>query len=385
MTTETITPAPTPKKTSRKPTFGQTLASLALFVIELLIPALLATAIVGWLFTNYTIWNLGAVLAEILFVLAVTLLAFMLTILLDTLTAGRRAKQGVIGGGPRARLVKIALGGLIIPIAFAVSSNLVKLPSGGTALSAYINLIQTPIIVTPPDEVARTAIESNDPAVKRTAIEVLAKFQSPDALRQLLRLAKDDPAVLHDAATARVLAQAIAAYGVQARDPLLDLFKSVDAAQASGALADDLYGRYFASAFDGLQAEIQNNDPDRLKQVEAARAQVEAALQDMHAASSTGASGDLRPIFVLQTLQAMNLSSDADLLSFAFKVAEDARYPAAVRGDALTLVGQVGGDGDLSKLYPYLSNSDTLIQTRALQAISAILTKQTQNPRQQKK
>jgi hypothetical protein len=382
MSTETL--SPTPKKSPRKPSFGQTLASLALFIIELLIPALLSVGVLAWLFTNYAIWSIGLVLAQILFVLAVVLLAFMLLVGLDAFTAGRRTKQGVIGGGPRARLIKFALGGLIIPIVFALSINLVKLPTGGTVLEAFVSLIQTPLIVTPPDEGARTAMESNDPAVKRTGIEVLAKFQSPEALTQLLRLAKDDRNALRDAATARVLAQAIAAYGVQARDPLLEMFKSVDAAEASGTLADDLYGRYFASAFDGLEAEVRSNNPDSLKQVEVARAQVESALQEINTASYAGGGGDLRPIFVLQTLQAMNLSSDSEVLPFALKVAEDARYPAAVRGDALTLVGQLGRDGDLSKLYGYLSNSDTLIQTRALQAISAILTKQTQDPRQKK-
>lgn len=378
MSPETLSP---PKKTTpRKPSFGQTLISLTLFVIELLIPALLSVGIVAWLFTNYAIWSMGVVLAQILFVLAVVLLAFMLTVGLDTLTAGFRAAQGVVGGGPRARLVKFALGGLIIPLAFAISSNLVQLPAGGTVLNAYISLVQAPTVITPPDEVARAALEANDPAVKRTGIEVLAKFQSPEALSQLLHLAKDDRAALRDAATARILAQAIAAYGLQARDPLLEMFNSVDAAEASGTLADDLYGRYFASGFEGLEEEVRGNDPDRLAQVESARAQVESALQDIHSASSAEGGGDPRPLFVLQTLQAMNLSSEPDLLAFALKVAEDPRYPAAVRGDALLLVGQLGTDGELNGLYSYLSNADSLIQTRALQAISAILSKEKAAP-----
>jgi hypothetical protein len=371
----TNTKTPVKKTASRKPTFGQTLSSLAMFAGELLVPALLAVGIIAWLFTNYNLWSMGAVLAQTLFYLAVVLVAFMLTVLLDMLTASGRAIQGVIGGGPRARLVKFVLGGLILPIALGIAVNLVILPTGGTVLNTFINMVKSPLTTTPPDEVGRITLETNDPAVKRSGIEVLSKFQSPAAFIQLLRLAKEDRAALRDATSARALAAAIAAYGGQARDPLLELFNSIDPTEAGGTLPDDLYGRYFSAGFSGLQAEVQANDPDRLTQVEAARAQLEAALQGLHAESVAGSGGDPRPLFILQTFQAMNLSSEDVLLAFALKTAADVRYPAAVRGEALLLVGKLGKEGQLSALYAYMDNPDTFVQTRALQAISAIMSK----------
>jgi len=378
MSSETQSP---PKKLApRKATFGQTLSSLALYVIELLLPALLSVGIAAWLFTNYNLWGIGALLAQILFVLAAVLLAFMLTVMLDMLTAANRAAHGVIGGGPRARLVKFALGGLILPIALAVSLNLFNAPGGGTVLNALIRLVPTTTQTTPVEEIARATFESEDPVVKRSGIEVLAKFQSPEALDQLLRLAKDDRTALRDAATARALAQAIAAYGAQARDPLLALFNSVDPADAGGGLPDDLYGRYFAAGFDGLADEVQSGGSEQADQVEAARAQLETALQGLHAASVGSSRGDPRPLFILQTFQAMGLSSEAEELAIAQKIAADARYPAAVRGEALLLVGKLAKEEALSSLYAYMDNSDAFIQTRALQAISAIMSK-TANPR----
>jgi hypothetical protein len=369
------TKPPVKKTAVRKPKFVQTLSSLALYVVELLVPALLAVGIVAWLFTNYNLWAMGAVLAQILFYLAVVLLAFMLTVLLDMLTATGRATQGVIGGGPRARLVKFVLGGLILPIALTVAVNLITLPAGGTVLNAFSSLVKTPVKASLQDEITQMVIDADDPVVKRSGIEVLTKSQSPVVLTQLLRLVKEDRAALRDAATARALSQAIAVYGGEARDPLLELFNSVDPTRAGWTLPDDLYGRYFAASFAGLEAEVQANDPDRLAQVEAARAQLEAALQGLHAESVAGSGGDPRPLFILQTFQAMNLSTEDVLLAFGVKIASDARYPAAVRGEALLLVGKLGKEAQLPGLYEYMDNADAFIQTRALQAISAILTK----------
>jgi HEAT repeat protein len=373
-----MSPDPTKKK---RPTFGQNVFSLALYLVELILPALLSVGIVAWLFTYYKLWAWGPVLAIVVYVLAVILLSFMITVGLDTLTAGGRAARSVIGGGPIARLVKYVLAGLLLPIALAISANLISLPTGGTLLDLVGNLAQPPAMTTPPDEVARAVQAATDPTVKRTGIEVLVKFKSPEALDQLMRLANEDRAALRDGATARALSQALAAYGSQAREALLAMFNSVDPAESGGALADDLYGRYFTTAFDALEAEVRTLHPDQLARVEAARAALQSALADLHNASTNGAEGDPRPLFVLQTFQAMNLSTDKDLLAFAVKTAADARYPAAVRGEALLLVGKLGQEAELTGLYPYLKNPDAFLQMRALQAVSAILSKKTPDPK----
>lgn len=365
--------SPDSKKTG--PSFGQNLSSLALFLVELVLPALVSAGIIAWLFTYYRVWAWGEVLGLVLFVLAVALLSFMVTVGLDTLTAGWRSAHKVVVSGPRARLLKFALGGLLLPIAAAIAINLIAMPSGGTLLSNFVALVKPPVQVTPPDEVARAVQSAEDPAVKRTGIEVLARFQSPEALNQLLRLAREDEAALRDAPTSRALSQAVAGYGIEARDPLLALFNSVDPAEAGGSLPDDLYGRYFDAAFAGLQAEVQSMSPEQSARVDAARAGLKAALEDLQSASSASAQGNPRPLFVLQTFQAMGISQEPDVLAFALKVAADPRFSSAVRAEALLLVGKLGGQNELPGLYAYLNNPDPLLQTRALQAVSAILSK----------
>jgi hypothetical protein len=371
----TQTPAPVKKITKPKPTFGQTLSSLALYLVELVVPALAAVGLGAWLFTYYNLWALGAILSQVLFYLGVTLVAIMLCIVLDSFTAGERTRQGTLGGGPRARLVKLAMGGLIIPIALTVAVNIVSLPAGGTVLNTVIGLVKTAPATTPLDAVARATSETSDPGVRLSGIEVLSKSKSPQALDLLMRMAAEDRAALRDAAAANALAQALAAYGTEARDPLLSLFNSLDPVEASGALPDDLYGRYFSAPFAGLEAEVQSTAPEQVAQVEAARSQLEAALQSIHSQSAADSAGDPRPLFILQTFQAMNLKSDPDLLALAVKTAEDPRYSTAVRGEALLLVGKLGADAQLTGLYALLDSEDPFIQTRALQAVSAILSK----------
>jgi hypothetical protein len=373
-----------PKKLApRGPTFGQQVSSFLLYLLELFLPAILAGGIVAWLFTNYRLWALGRMLSQVLFVLAVVLLTFMLAVVLDMFTAGMRASQRLLGGGPRLRMVKFALGGVIVPLALAISALVVILPTGGTALAAFISAVQGPVQVAPPDVVGDSTLQAENLSLKLTGIEVLTRLNSTEALTQLVRLLKEDRSLLSSATGARALAKAIASYGIQVRDPLLALFQeySAGASSTSSALPDDLYGRYFSESFDSLEAEVTSSDPARLDQVKAAQAQLQAALENIHAASLASAPGDPRLDFILQTFLAMNVSQDADLLAFAKRTAADARFSNGVRGDALLLVGKLGWQADMDGLYPYLKNSDDVIRIRAMQAISAILAKNTPAPK----
>jgi hypothetical protein len=71
----------------------------------------------------------------------------------------------------------------------------------------------------------------------------------------------------------------------------------------------------------------------------------------------------------------MNLSQDADLLHFAKTVAADVSYPGTVRGDALLLIGKLGGTDELTVLCSHLQTNNRLLQVRALEAIIALQSK----------
>jgi len=71
----------------------------------------------------------------------------------------------------------------------------------------------------------------------------------------------------------------------------------------------------------------------------------------------------------------MDRSQDRDLIAFARAIAADGTWSAAVRGQALLLVGKAGENEDLDTLYGYLDSPSPLLQARAMQAIAALESK----------
>ena len=185
---------------------------------------------------------------------------------------------------------------------------------------------------------------------------------------------------LRNAALSQALSKAIASYGIQAKAPLIEVFKKVDPASRSKStgLSDDLFARCFAGSFESLRSEVKSQNPDppdqeaQLAQVAAAEAQLKMTLADIRAQTLKAPNGDPRLDFVLRTFLDMNLSQDAGLLRFAKTVAADAGFPDSVRGSALLLIGKLSGKDEVALLYPYLQADNELLQARALEAITAL-------------
>lgn len=391
MTTETkeTRPAKPAPKPAPKPTTGDTTNALLINVLAVLVPALLAGLLIGWAFTALNMWQYGTTLAQVVFAVAMVAVALMLGLLLDSMLAPTRkrsrAKGVKWGTGPLARLVILVLGSLVLPLALYAGALLIRVTPQGTGMDMLVKMAAQQVRLAPPDEVGSLALQAKDPATKTLSIQVLRGFRSPDALTQLVRLAAEDRAALADAAVAAELSTAIAAYGADAKQPLFGLFTGIDpAAAAAMPTGGDLYERYFAASFAGLQAEM-NSAPAgsaareaQAARLQAAQAQLKAALAEIQPAQTVETPGgsDVRAGFVLRTFLAMELAEDPDLLTFACNTAANEKYSAALRGEALLLIGKLGAAGDLESLYPYLKSAEPILQTRALQAITAIQAKQ---------
>lgn len=368
-------PAPR-KKVSQWP-------GMRLLVLEILLPIVLSAAAVWGLFTGLNIWQLEPSSAPILFSVAVAAIALFFSLLIDSLLAPIRKRsraRGVkFGSGPRLRLLKIALGGLIIPIGLAAAVHFVHLPARGTVIAELSSISQRPVITAPPAEVGSFAQQSRNPATQILSIQVLRGFHSDEAFAQLIQLAGPNSPALENAAVAHELSLAIANYGAAAKAPLLEIFRSIDPAQSTAnGSTTDWYARYFAQAFANLSAEIRANtsaDEDltaKMAQIKAAQTQVKTSLGEIEAPPNPPTYDGARLDFILQTFQFMDLTQEPDLLAFAKTTAADARYSPAIRGDALLLIGKFGSADDLTVLFPYLKTDDSLLQTRALQAMLAI-------------
>jgi hypothetical protein len=384
------TPAVPAKKITPKPAFSAVLSVLGLFVLNIVLPVIVAGGAVWTLFYYLNMWQYGMSLALFLFGAAVVAIALILTIVADPLLMivhKNYRKQGVrFGTGPLARLVRLVLGGLIIPIAVVLAANFVIVPglAAKTTMNWLVAASQRPVTSEPPEEIAALALQSHDPSTKILSIQVLQTFHSPLALTQLVRIANEDRTALSDSGVYNQLVKAIASYGSDARDPLKDLFKNINTAEkvVSSGVGSSLYERYFAGSFDSLSEEIKNGSGDqaskdaRLAQIQAAQTQLKNSLTGVEETSSnTPDASDPRLDFVMKTFLATDIKSDGDLLAFAKTTAADPNYSRVVRGDALLLIAKLGDKNEVDSLLGYINNSDSYIQSHALQAIAVLQAK----------
>jgi hypothetical protein len=330
-------------------------------------------------------------------VFAVLLVAssLFLSVRLDMFTLARRrsrAKRRLFNRtDPISRLVKLALGGVVVPVAAFVAATRVELPDHQTPMSLAIRLrLSHP--ETRAKQLGNTVLRAPTPAVKVQGILALQALSSPEALDQLLRVLREDMAALAGGSEGRALSKALASYGAQAKTVLLRQLEQSPpkARREAAAPPGDLFDRYFAADFEGLKREIDREDPDpkaraeRGERLQVAQAELEQALRRLEtgagpaeagAEAQPADAGRRLPAFVMRTFLEMGLKQDADLLSFARQTAADATWSDAVRGQALLLVAKLGGKDDLEGLYGYLDSPSALLQARAAQAIAELESK----------
>jgi hypothetical protein len=372
-------PQSTPKKA-----VGPFLSSVGLLILEIILPVILAAGALWLLFRNFNLWQMNRTLALVLLAVGLVVISFMLGIFFDMVTSSKRKKyrkQGVkFADSGLIQLVKFALGGIILPLALFAMAIFVKVPGSGPAMDLFIRTSQASVQTSASEQIASLVMQSHDPGIQILGIRALEGLHSSQALEQLLRVLNERSGLLRDAALFQALSKALASYGVQAKGPLLDVFNKVAPSlrSQSTGLGDDLFTRYFAGSFESVRNEIkdQKGDPTdqetQVARVNAVEAELKKTLADSQAERLKVADGDLRQDLVLRTFLSMNLTQDTDLLRLAKRVAGDASYPATVRGDALLLVGKLGRPDDLAVLYAYLKADNKALQTRALEAITAL-------------
>jgi hypothetical protein len=319
-------------------------------------------------------------------VFAVFLVAssFLLSMRIDVATLARRQRRGkgrlLNRADPISRLVKVVLGGLVIPIAAFVAANLVSLGDHTTPMSLAIEAGLPAPRPVPAALVGNVVRRATDPAVKVQGIVTLQAMGSSEALEQLFGILAEDPAALRDGGESQALAKAIASFGAQAVPELMRRLERVSPAQRRGAAgpAGDAFDRYFGSGFGGLADDIRTRTIDpaaqaaALARLETAERALKLALADLEPSAPAGTAGPGLPAFVMQTLLQVNDRPGADLLAFARRTAADPGWSDAVRGEALLLVGKLGGKDELEALYGFLDAPSPLLQARAMQAIAAV-------------
>ena len=361
---------------------GRFTLGLAGLLLELVLPVALSAAILLIAASYIHIWNLRTALGLAVFGVLLVAASLLLSVRIDMTTLARRERTGkrriFNRAGPVARLVKVGLGGLVIPIAAFVAANRIELADHTSPMSFAIEARLTPRKPVPAEMVGGAVIRATDPAVKVQGILALEAMSSSEALDQLFRLLADDPTALRDGGEFQALSKALASFGARATPELARRFDLVSPAQRRSASAPErsAFDRTFASAFERATREIDERTIDPTKRA-AALARLEAAERDLTIAlqevdAGAVGPGDGLPGFVMQTFLQMNLREDDDLLAFARRTAADFGWSDAVRGQALLLIGKLGGKDDLDGLCRFLDVPSPLLQARAMQAIASV-------------
>jgi hypothetical protein len=378
MSPELNSPTPARKKSARPSIFQLALAGI-FYLVQLVLPVVLAglALYVGLKF--YDLWALDRLLSQVIFGALLIVLSLAIVFIFDSQLAPKgNFKKGSLEY--RLRTAKFIIGGVLLPVGAVAAAVLVTLPQGGTAMDQIIHLTTTAGKTTPASLVADSILASEDPSLKLQGIQTLQVVQSDEALDQLLRIVKQDPAALQDASEYYTLTHAVGAYGMSAKTKLQLLFRESPApTKASSSSGSDLYDRYFSAGIAALKQDLQRETTDaqaaaaRLAQLDLAATDLKANLEGIRFTS--GNTPSLRE-FALDAMLAMSLDGDPDLLLFGHETAADETQTSAIRGQALLIIGKYGSKTDLELIYPYLQSKDSLIKQRTMQAIETILSRE---------
>ncbi|HVO12239.1 MAG TPA: hypothetical protein VMX54_15970 [Vicinamibacteria bacterium] len=353
--------------------------------MELLLPVSLCTALLLVLARYTPYWDLRGGVGLAAFGVLLVVLSVIVSVRLDawTLARRRRRRQLLNRTGARARQLKFLLGGVVVPIAALVAASRVQLPNHRTPLSMALELRVSRRQASHEERLGDAVLRAQLPA-KVQGIRALQVIGSPEALEQLLRVLREDPAALEDGTEAVALSAALASYGARAKPGLLTLLGETDPAARQSAVAPpgDLFDRHFAAVFEALGREVGHRPAregappaEAQDRLQLAEDELRRALNQLEAEGWPAGPGSSRPGFVLYTFLHMDLKEDSDLLRAARGVAADPGWSDAVRGQALLLMARLGGKDDLETLYGLLERSSPLLQARAMQAIAELQTK----------
>jgi hypothetical protein len=352
------------------------------YLIELLLPVTLTAGLFYWLSGILPLGNLNRTFALVVLAILLVVLSFIFSVVLDTITLPfrrRSANHSIFNRvDSRSRMVKFTLAGVVIPLGVFAAALLVRFPGPEPVVTLLLQP-RTAASRAPKAVLIGDAVQqSTNPVTKIQGIKTLQTLPPADAQEQLLRLTQDDPEALSDALVSEALSKAIASYGVAAKPELLAMFNQVDPTGRKGDLAsdNDLFQRYLSASIEGLKKEIADQHPDaNLAGIDTAAAGLQAQLSQLQASLASADHSDPRLGFVLHTFLGMDIKEDTDLLALGKNVASDDTYSDGVRGQALLLVGKLGGTAELDGLYAAMQSESDLIRANALEAIGLIQAK----------
>lgn len=380
---DTVTKNAQPEQGSgRSPTIKYVLLAAGGLLVDLLLPAVLGMLAWYLLAGSVGLWKLSRALFVVVFFvlfLAVCLLAYGL---LRTLVNWRKRILPRVRRGwaddPRKRVVDIAVFGLIVPVAIALTANLVPVSSGDALLVALERRWSAGSEASVATAVADVSLSASSMQTKRQAVETLRSIGSETSLRELIRLVREDPDALLDYGYNTALSSALATFGELAHDELLDLLRErAETPEGdSGSPLPSLYDTFFRFAFRSLRDELATNaslldsTDDVLLLVDELEVELIRGLDRLAEAGGLVEGGDPTLNLVLDAfLEIGSGESDRAVYRLARALAEDEARATATRSRALRLTAILGTTDDAPFFMSFLQSEDAVLQGTALEAI----------------
>ena len=364
--------------TPRPSLFKRILTAAGLYLLEFYLPVILAVALLYWLAGALNLWSMPMVWALVSAGALAIILSAAFVFVIEAFVTRQTPKAKDPKGFQRQknmRLVRMALGGVIIPLAIILAANFVRVSDSETALALYARFASSSYLSTPAATIGDTVLNTHNPAIRVQGIRALQVAHTTQARDQLFRILDKDPNALQDGTEYAALVKAIASYGADARPKLMAIFNQANPAGSQSAVgpASEWYSRYFSLPVEALKADIKSTAGDaaeaRLARVDAAAEALKTALNDLQ--PETGTVYSVQD-FVLAVFLSLDVKQDQELLNFAKATAANSAYSERVRGQALQLIAAQGGKEALGSIYPFLQNSSEAIQGYALQAILSV-------------
>jgi hypothetical protein len=350
------------------------------FVVELILPTVLSGAALLAAARYLPWWNLRGRVGIWSFGLLLLISSLILSIWIDSRTLAGRRRDGksrtLNRADARSRLVKFILGGIALPLGLFVAANLVKLPDRRTPMAVAAQLTERPPDVSREEQIGAAVLGARQSAVKVAGIAALEAARSQGGLDQLFRILSRDPAMARGGTESQALSKALAAYGKLAAPRLIErLSAAVQDLPALPLSGVDDFDLYVDPGFEALRNDMAARSLDPARKAEALALLQEAAAESKRRLAAAIPADESRSArsgiahLVLGTFLSMS-PGEADLvLPVARKMAADESGAPGLRGQALLLVGRLGGKDDLDLLYQQLGSPSPLVQARALQAI----------------
>ena len=289
------------------------------------------------------------------------------------------------------KILRIIIGGFIIPILFSLIATLVPVQGKETAATLFYRSIKSQPEYLFIEKIGDSVINSHSVDTKVAGINTLMSIHTEEAMEQLIRILDSTGCRFEEWAApdyylfSDSISEAFASFGLEAIDPLLVIFNRCDVLITGNPseMTSDIFSIYFEKSFDDLVEQLNDDGSlsssekeDVLKQLNTIELQLTIDLLDLERETSLNGGFKVTETILDLILETFNQMEDLEKVSSIYdlsrRIAADLSYGSSTRSKAIILMAKLGSRDDIGILLTYLEGDNEVIKKTALEAISIL-------------